>query len=304
MFYQTRIRGLALFFSGFLLLPSSSRCQAPDPGFTRMDEATLDALALRIAKRIREAHLEEKQPSVLVVDFFRNSAGSSSELGTLLADKFSEYLAAYTDGFKILDRGILKDYLIQNWTTLEDLQSKEACLGVARQLGATGVITGTLYEEKDQIALEIELVGFGPVPKGADVFQWTQETDRFPATEGKRTLLFHPGPDYARKADEIPEEPGILRASKDGVTTPRCMYCPQPRYSNAARTAKFQGKVIVSVVVTIQGAATSIYVVKGAPLGLTAQAIEAIKLWRFEPAQKDGQPVASRVPIEITFRLY
>jgi len=39
-------------------------------------------------------------------------------------------------------------------------------------------------------------------------------------------------------------------------------------------------------------------------LGLDEKAIEAVKVWRFEPAMKDGKPVAVQVNVEVTFRLY
>jgi hypothetical protein len=74
------------------------------------------------ANKIHEVKLEE-EPRVLVVDFFRNSTGESSQLGTLLADRFSESLTAYSSGIHILDRKVLKDYLFENWTTLEDFRS-------------------------------------------------------------------------------------------------------------------------------------------------------------------------------------
>ncbi|HWI14667.1 MAG TPA: energy transducer TonB [Burkholderiales bacterium] len=34
------------------------------------------------------------------------------------------------------------------------------------------------------------------------------------------------------------------------------------------------------------------------------KAIEAVRSWKFEPAKKDGQPVAVQVNVEVNFRLY
>ncbi len=254
------------------------------------------------ANKIHEVKLEE-EPRVLVVDFFRNSPGESSQLGTLLADRFSESLTAYSSGIHILDRKVLKDYLFENWTTLEDLKSSEVCLEVARQLGATGAVLGTLTEKNGNINLTLRLEGFGQTERQDDIFALRDRTVIFPLTEELRTALYHPGRNRARSADKIPEEPGVFTGSINGVTQPKCIYCPNPDYSDAARAVKFQGTVVLSVVVTTEGQVTGIYVLKGAPFGLTAVAIKATRNWRMEPAQKDGKPVSARSNVEIVFRL-
>jgi TonB family protein len=39
-------------------------------------------------------------------------------------------------------------------------------------------------------------------------------------------------------------------------------------------------------------------------MGLDEKAIDAVRKWRFDPARKDGHPVAVPVNIEVNFRLY
>jgi TonB family protein len=39
-------------------------------------------------------------------------------------------------------------------------------------------------------------------------------------------------------------------------------------------------------------------------MGLDEKALEAVKAWRFEPAKKDGVPVAVLVNVEVNFTLY
>ncbi len=292
-----------LFVLLLLLLPATANCQTADTTLTRLDEDNLNSLAAHTSKKIREAKLEEKEPKVLVIDFFRSSLGNSSRLGTKLADRFSESLTAYSKGLEILDRRILKDYLIQNWTTLEDLRSSEVCLEIGRQLGATGVIIGSLYEENGYMSFTIHLEGFGAVAKDEDGFSVTNESARLPLTGEMHAMLFQPGPNYARTAEVIPQEPGVARAGISGVTVPNCTYCPAPDYPYVARAAKFQGTVQLSIVVTAEGEATSIYVLKGAPFGLTAKAIEVTHRWRFKAGEKDGQPVSVRVETEYKFQV-
>ena len=166
-------------------------------------------------------------------------------------------------------------------------------------MGPTGVILGTLYEENGQISLTVHFEGFGPVAKEADIFQEKDERARFPVTEEMHAMLFEPGPNYALKADDIPEEPGVFKSGLE-AGVPSCTSCPMPGFSDAARAAKFHGTVLLSIVVTTEGRATSIYVLKGAPFGLTTRAIEAAQHWRFEPGLKDGNPVPVRVQVETT----
>jgi len=287
-----------------LFLPGSAHAQSAGFVLTEAGQAELDSLALHTTQRIREAHLEEKAPAVLVMDFFRNSMGSYSRLGTLLADKFSESLAASAEGFKVLGRKTLSEYLVQNWTTLEDLQSTDVCFQIGRQIGASGVILGTMQEENGKLYLTLHLAGFGPSPNAKDIFEDTDDRIRFPLTDELHALLFEPGPNYTRKPDQIPEEPEIFKGVISGVSVPICLYCPQSVYSDVARAAKYQGTVILSIVVSAEGEVTSIYVMKAAPFGLTTEAIEAAKHWRLEPGKKDGKPVSVRVETESTFHLY
>jgi periplasmic protein TonB len=98
---------------------------------------------------------------------------------------------------------------------------------------------------------------------------------------------------------------GAFRAGTNGVGIPVCLYCPIPQYSDEARKAKYQGTVVLQVTITTDGRAINISVVKGPGLGLEEKAIEAVKGWKFKPAVgPGGKPVATIVPIEVTFRLY
>src|ERR1700722_738572 len=300
------ILGAVRYFSAVvcLLLPGSAHAQSAGFVLTEADQAELDSLASHTAQRIREAHLEEKAPAVVVMDFFKNSMGSYSRLGALLADKFSESLAVRAEGFKVLGRKTLSEYLVQNWTTLEDLQSTDVFFQIGRQMGASGVILGTMQEENGKLYLTLHLVGFCPSPNPKDIFEATDDRIRFPLTDELHALLIEPGPNYTRKPDQIPEEPGIFKAGISGISSPTCLYCPQPSHSDVARAAKYQGTVILSIVVTAEGEVTSTYVLKAAPFGLTTDPIKDAKYWRMEPGKQDGKPVSVRVQIECTFHLY
>lgn len=96
---------------------------------------------------------------------------------------------------------------------------------------------------------------------------------------------------------------GIFRVG-GGVSAPKPIFAPDPEYSEEARKAKYQGTVVLSIIVGPDGRAHDIHVARALGLGLDEKAIEAVKTWKFDPARKDGQPVAVAVSIEVSFNLY
>ena len=58
------------------------------------------------------------------------------------------------------------------------------------------------------------------------------------------------------------------------------------------------------VTVGPDGKPRDIRVARSLGLGLDEKAIEAVRQWKFEPAMKDGKPVAVAINVEVDFRLY
>jgi len=98
---------------------------------------------------------------------------------------------------------------------------------------------------------------------------------------------------------------GPFNAGTGGYGYPACIYCPQAQYSDEAVKAKYQGTVTLVAIITAEGKATDIQVLKGLGLGLDEKAIEAVRTWRFRPAAgPNGRPAPVRQTIEVTFHLY
>jgi protein TonB len=89
-----------------------------------------------------------------------------------------------------------------------------------------------------------------------------------------------------------------------GVSEPVPIYDPDPPYSEQARKAKYQGTVVLMIVVDAQGNVRDVQVVKPLGLGLDEEAVKTVKTWKFKPAQRNGVPVAVRLDVEVTFRLF
>jgi len=89
-----------------------------------------------------------------------------------------------------------------------------------------------------------------------------------------------------------------------GVSEPKGIYTPDPEYSEEARKAKYQGVCVLWLIVDQSGHPRDIKVARSLGMGLDQKAIEAVRNWKFEPAKKDGQPVAVQINVEVNFRLY
>lgn len=90
----------------------------------------------------------------------------------------------------------------------------------------------------------------------------------------------------------------------NGVSAPRAIFDPDPEYSDEARKARYQGVVVLSLIVDPAGHARNIRIMRALGMGLDQKAVEAVQKWQFAPGMKDGHPVAVQVNVEVNFRLY
>lgn len=112
-----------------------------------------------------------------------------------------------------------------------------------------------------------------------------------------------------------------------GVVAPKVLKSVTPTYTSEARAARIQGTVTIEAVVLPDGKVGDVTVAKSElwpyrgpsskdtgtvvllspaevmKLGLDKQAIQAAKLWVFQPGRKDGKPVAVRIQIGLRFAL-
>jgi protein TonB len=86
-------------------------------------------------------------------------------------------------------------------------------------------------------------------------------------------------------------------------TNPKVLYKVDPQYTEAARTAKVSGSVLLKLTVDENGDAQDIQVEKSLDEGLDQNAIQAVREWRFAPATEAGKAVATVAQIEVNFRL-
>jgi len=93
----------------------------------------------------------------------------------------------------------------------------------------------------------------------------------------------------------------VLRVGH-GVTAPRPLNHPNPQYTDEALRAGLQGKCILSLIVSSDGKPENVTVTHGLGMGLDEKAVESVRTWTFEPAHKDGKPVAVQISVVVSFR--
>jgi protein TonB len=99
-------------------------------------------------------------------------------------------------------------------------------------------------------------------------------------------------------------EGNVFKPGIGGVSAPRPIYSPEPEYSEEARRVKYQGSVVLWLVIGADGRPHNIRVQNSLGMGLDERAIAAVSQWRFQPALLNHQAVAVAINVELSFRLY
>ena len=95
----------------------------------------------------------------------------------------------------------------------------------------------------------------------------------------------------------------VYNVRDKGVTSPVLIREVKPKYTEDAMRRKVQGTVEVSAVVRENGVPDDFTVLRALDPDLDQEAINAAEQWRFKPGLREGQPVAVKVNIELTFTL-
>lgn len=102
-------------------------------------------------------------------------------------------------------------------------------------------------------------------------------------------------------AQEAP--PGTPYRVGGEVSRPEKVAGDPPAYTEMARQARVTGVVIVEVVIDEQGDVTSTKVLKGLPMGLDKEAVDAVQTWKFKPATLHGKAVPVYYILTINFQV-
>jgi len=86
------------------------------------------------------------------------------------------------------------------------------------------------------------------------------------------------------------------------VVAAKLLAQPQPVYPPLARQARIQGNVVLHAIIDKDGRVGELQVISGHPL-LVQSALDAVKNWRYQPTQLNGDAVEVDTTITVTFVL-
>jgi TonB family protein len=265
-----------------LPLAAASRAQTSR---TSIDTA-ISQLAARVAIPLQKVHATK----VVFADL-KGPDDQTHPVGRWLSDQLADSCNKDFPGLEIIIRPPHEDSAEGLDEAGHQKQAFKSIEEWARSVGANVFVMGTFARAADGIGVSLRAFSTSD-PR----ISLVEATGLIPVSD--EIIGLSPEP--------IPSPKGrVARAGVGGVGVPRCIYCPAPRYSGDARKAKVEGTVVLQVVITTDGRATNVMIVKDLAKGLGMQAVESVRKWKFKPAAgPDGRPVAVSCPVEVTFRLY
>ena len=91
---------------------------------------------------------------------------------------------------------------------------------------------------------------------------------------------------------------------REPAVRPRLLHSVEPQDSDPARKARIGGIVILELVIEADGRVSDARVLKPLPMGLDQKAVEAVRQWRYAPAEDPpGNRVRAIHDVTVNFRL-
>jgi protein TonB len=140
-------------------------------------------------------------------------------------------------------------------------------------------------------------------PRGASGMADAEEREREAARIEEEQARIEPPPELEPPPGDVPSEvPGVpLAAGSSPEPIPG--QSPPPNYPRRALRRGVEGTVLVRAEVGPDGVPVSVSLVQGSrSRDLDRAALDAVRGWRFRPAQVDGRPTVGSVVIPIEFR--
>jgi outer membrane biosynthesis protein TonB len=110
-----------------------------------------------------------------------------------------------------------------------------------------------------------------------------------------------------KDVDTIQPTPQDMKGQLVSITTvstaPRLKHDVKPEYTKEMIAAKVEGVIKADLLVDIDGKVKEVKILNDLGYGTRDRAREAFLQWQFDPAMRDGKPVATWIPYSIRFVL-
>jgi TonB family protein len=88
-----------------------------------------------------------------------------------------------------------------------------------------------------------------------------------------------------------------------GMNPPKPIKDPDPDYGDMERLAHVQGTFLVAIRIDETGKITDGIALSTASAGFQQKTTDILSKWLFKPAEKNGNPVASVIEVEVNFHM-
>jgi TonB family protein len=258
-------------------------CALAHAGTARADDVEKrQAFAQQLTKDIARSGLRK-----IYIPDFTDRSGKQSGLGRWFAGTFSQLLSDNAKGFAVISRIDVHRYLAKSGWTDRDLSTADVLAKLASGFGPDAILWGTISVNQDVATIDLTIRD----PLGKELFRSQYEDD--------------PNPYLRDDLEAGPSGADFYFAGLDGVTVPKCLYCPAPEFPIGQGSRRAEGEVLLSVLITVEGKADQIHLVKSLNPAFDRAAMDVVHSWRFEPAKDpDGKLVPVRMPVEVTFKMH
>jgi len=266
----------------------------------------LHDLVSRVLSHANQVRCGAGRCDVLVANFI-DSKGDTSILGMQLAEEVSKDDSFVTGHIRTTPRYMLQSYFESQRIPSTVFKDFDATRWLGRELSADAVLVGNLKLDGPNLKVELRLVECWK-PRDRESRKSKAESATLTLPGGPTDLTpsqpFGELPTPTRDGEVVPKFGESSGANGHPMKAPSCSYQPDPSYTDDARWVKFNGTLILQVIISKDGEILDVRPQRGAPFGLNRVSVEAVRTWKCNPAILDGKPITTAVPVEVSFRLF
>ena len=228
----------------------------------------------------------------------------------------------YTQAMK-LDPYIAAFYNNRGWAYLETgdvqraIQDLDHAIELAPEYERAHENRAKAFDKQND--LQSELTDLEDVIRSAPGNQWAKEQHQdvlrrlgSNGTKSAAGALAEPVeggmPDRSRQEPTLTENPEpqtTFYTPGAEVSAPVPLHAPDPPYTAQARKAKLSGTVVVQILIDAEGKVVDAKEISPRlGEGLDEKAVDTVRTWKFQPAMRKGVPVAVRMVVQVSFKLF